>query len=241
MSYQNLYSMPCRLPCNRYTGYGDLFEAAANNPASPQNPNLIPNPVAPKVGSKEGYGYEPTVENYQAGGPVALKLRSTDVRKRMNIKNKNKNHNMNMCNCHCQPNVVVRESYDYDPNVFQESYEYEPNVNREGFQEAADCGCSMSNPPYRMENCGYNQSPSWVTQNMFKEQPAESVAQMIASPQQVRQMARPQAVPRQVSAGEPDCGCGKDNPPYRMENCGYNESPTWVDQASFRQNYQNKY
>jgi len=220
MSYQNLYSMPCRLPCNRYTGYGDLFEAAAGNPTP--------------IPSKESYGYEPTVENY--GQPAVFQAKK--IRKKM----KNKNVNKHVCNC--QPMVYVHESYDYDPNVFQqESYEYEPSVNREGFQESADCGCGVNNPPYRMENCGYNQSPSWVTQNMFNQQPAGSnVAQMISSPQQIRQMARPQMASREVpSSAEADCGCAMDNPPYRMENCGYNQSPTWNDQSAFRQNIQNKY
>jgi|LakMenEpi03Aug12_release.lakeMendotaPanAssembly.Ray.scaffolds.fasta_scaffold800044_2 hypothetical protein len=38
-----------------------------------------------------------------------------------------------------------------------------------------------------------------------------------------------------------NCDCSVNNPPYVMDKCDYNQSPTWSDQSDFRKNIQNKY
>lgn len=178
MSYHNLYSMPCRLPCDRYT-----------DPAE-------------------------TVEPYRHPTQKKMKIKSTQNTK---------------MGCNCQPMVFIKEKYEYDPRtfnenydynpeVFNENYEYEPSISREGFV-GPDCDCGSLNKPYRMVECVYNQSPSWVTQNMFdvKENYSDS-------------------------GSKKSCGCGSKNPsPYLRNKCSYNQSPTWKDQSEFRDKTQNKY
>lgn len=83
-----------------------------------------------------------------------------------------------------------------------------------------------------MQSCGYNQSPSWVTQNMFNNLEASSSSNVAYSIN-----GRSQEQP----AGKPDCSCSIENPPYKIEKCNYNQSPTWKDQAPFRQDILNKY
>lgn len=156
MSYQTLYSMPCRLPCQRYLNFDSFFEGSAN--------------------------------------------------------------------------VKQQESFDggqYEPSVSREAYEYEPTVAGEMYTESteheANCECGPRNRPYRMEQCGYNQSPTWDARRAFSGGVVPS-STMEGFEQE----------------GQADCGCAPKHPPYRMEKCGYNQSPTWSDQAQFRAAQQNR-
>lgn len=152
MSYQTLYSMPCRQPCQRYLNFDSFFEAS-----------------------------------------------------------------------------VPKESFDggeYEPTVSRESYEYEPTVAGEMYTDVAEsdakCDCAPKNRPYRMESCGYNQSPTWDSHRAFNGGGVVPSATMEAYDEGA------------------DCGCAPKQPPYRMEKCGYNQSPTWGDQAQFRATQQNQ-
>jgi hypothetical protein len=190
MSYQTLYSMPCRLPCQRYMNVDTLFEGAIQ---------LVPVPV-------------------YVNGPAAG--RATGA-------------------------TGSRESFDggeYEPSVSREGYEYEPTVSGESYTDVgngANCHCGPMNRPYRMEQCGYNQSPSWDARQAFRG-PVQGPAPMInESYMNPRQMMMASTTGPEGN-GNPDCGCGPTNPPYRMEQCGYNLSPTWSDQATFRDVQQNR-
>jgi len=109
-----------------------------------------------------------------------------------------------------------------------------PTVSGESYAENAEvdgdakCNCAPLNRAYRMESCGYNQSPTWDAQRMFRPPavPSGSVVTEGYEPENAGEMAQ--------------CGCGPKNRPYRMESCGYNQSPTWSDQATFRDVYQNR-
>jgi hypothetical protein len=187
MSYQTLYSMPCRLPCQRYMNVDSMFEASIQmipvgpppQPrANPQNP-----PPAKQSGSKEGFDggeYEPTVS---------------------------------------------REGYDYDPTISGESFTENAEVDGE-----AKCNCGPLNRAYRMESCGYNQSPTWDAQRMFRPPAVPSGSNVINEGYE----------PESNGGTESQCGCGPKNRPYRIESCGYNQSPTWTDQATFRDVYQDR-
>ena len=156
MSYQTLYSMPCRLPCQRYMNVNSVFEASAN----------------------------PSKESFDGG--------------------------------------------EYEPTISRESYEYEPTVSGEMYTDIPDsetkCDCAPRNRPYRMESCGYNQSPTWDYHRSFNGGVARS-ATMEGF---------------EMQADSANCGCAPSQPPYRMEKCGYNQSPTWTNQASFRQTLQDR-
>lgn len=193
MSYQTLYSMPCRLPCQRYMNVNSMFEGAVQ---------FIPVPVmAPKTKEKfDGGEYEPTVS---------------------------------------------REGFD--------GGEYEPTVSREGFEmgemyadidSEAKCNCGPMNRPYRMESCGYNQSPTWEAHRAFSGpvQNGTMVPSMerYTAPRQMAVEQPPRNITELPAEEQPACGCGPANPPYRMEQCGYNQSHTWTDQASFRDTIQNR-
>lgn len=193
MSYQTLYSMPCRLPCQRYMNVDTLFEGAVQLVPVPVYVNG-PAPVAAPV----------------ATGPTGS-----------------------------------REAFDggeYEPSVSREGYEYEPTVSGESYTDVgngAHCNCGRMNRPYRMEQCGYNQSPTWDTRQAFTGPVQGPVAPMTTEPYtSPRQMMMNPTGPE----GNADCGCGGpvNTPPYRMEQCGYNQSATWNDQAAFRDVQQNR-
>lgn len=107
-------------------------------------------------------------------------------------------------------------------NMPMESYEYDPTVSSEmytnGNDPEAKCNCGPMNRAYRMESCGYNQSPTWDSHRAFQnnDQPAT------------------------VESYNGDCGCGTKNRSYRQEQCEYNQSPTWGDQTSFRNTLQDR-
>lgn len=148
------------------------------------------------------------------------------------------------------------ESFEgaYEPSISREGYEYEPTVEgygrprmskkhintvqacncncapkmmmKEKFENRMEgCGCEPMNKNYAMYECDYNRSPTW---NYHR-------AEMPMQPQQ------PQ-VREGFSNNMDSCGCSMDYPPYKLPECGeYNHSPTWQNQASFRQNIQNNY
>lgn len=132
--------------------------------------------------------------------------------------------------------VFEAEQYDdgaYEPTVSRESYEYEPTVSGEGFQPDVDpeakCDCGPLHRPYRMQACGYNQSPTTMAQPQatlenYEYEPTVSGEGFSAD----------------ANDGEANCECGPRNRPYRMQACGYNQSPTWIDQAQFRDTTQNR-
>lgn len=152
----------------------------------------------------------------------------------------------------------TKEKFDggeYEPTVSREGFdggEYEPTVSREGYEmgesyadvdSEAKCNCSPMNRPYRMESCGYNQSPTWEAQRAFSG-PVQN-GSMLPSMERYtapRQMTTENTAPPSLTQlpEESDCGCGPANPPYRMEKCGYNQSRTWTDQASFRDTVQDR-
>lgn len=197
-SYQTLYSMPCRLPCQRYIDGDTLFEAKTKVQSLPKE-------------AFDGGEYEPTIsrESY----------------------------------------VYNNESYEYDPTVSGETYK-PINISTGGSsnygtylkeggkstgptitskkgavekyegEEGAQCDCGPMNRNYRMESCGYNQSPTWDYHRSFNNS-----------------MAR---APTETFENGAECGCAPKNPPYRMETCGYNQSPTWTDQSQFRNTLQNR-
>ena len=208
--YQNLYSIPCRLPCNRYTDPNDVFEAAAPSPQQ-QHENFQPSRAMKRVARQQ-----------QAVQPIS-------------------------------------ERYDYDSRTFNESYEYEPTIERETFEET-DCECSVNNPPYRMQECDYNQSPSWdnrslppygglPTTNMRSNEAYSNIkgmntgAKNILLPQGVSAPSgtpgsAPPPIPiaNQVAHqtnSQPSCDCSRNNLPYRMEGCGYNQSASLITQNMF--------
>jgi hypothetical protein len=185
MSYQTLYSMPCRLPCQRYMNVDSMYEASIQLIPVPLQP-APRQPPPPK--SKEGFDggeYEPTVS---------------------------------------------REGYDYDPTVSGESYAENAEIDAE-----AKCNCGPMNRGYRMESCGYNQSPTWDAQRMFRPPAVPSGSNVVTEGYE----AEPNGNGNNDSSGS-QCGCGPKNRPYRIETCGYNQSPTWSDQATFRDVYQNR-
>ena len=208
MSYQTLYSMPCRLPCQRYMNVNSMFEGAVQ---------FVPVPVMVPVAAANAPAKASTKEKFDGG--------------------------------------------EYEPTVSREGFdggEYEPTVSREGFEmgesyadvdSEAKCNCSPMNRPYRMESCGYNQSPTWEAHRAFSG-PVQngsmipSMERYTAPRQMAAERSRPlpgiTQLPEESPEQQPDCGCGPANPPYRMEKCGYNQSRTWTDQASFRDTVQNR-
>lgn len=178
MSYQTLYSMPCRLPCQRYMNVDSMFEASIQ--LVPVNRASPPAPVEKKE-AFDGGEYEPSVS---------------------------------------------REGYEYEPTTSGESYV--EDVERDG---EAKCDCAPLNRAYRMASCGYNQSPTWDAQQMFRPPAVPSGSSMVT------EGFEPEPA---NGGGAADCGCGPKNRGYRMESCGYNQSPTWSDQATFRDVYQDR-
>jgi hypothetical protein len=242
-NYQQMYDMPCRLACNRYTSVGDNFEGA------------LPLP-------KESYEYEPEIQR-ELYVPLPLQSQSSNVMKKNVMKKKQLIQNTQNQSCNCQPKIYIKESYDYDPRLFQQS-------NTEMYSNSVsgcDCG-PMSN--YRLQECNYNQSPSWITQkSSIPELPAtgmeerfepkaedcgcggknssyllnkgceynQSPSWEIQSQQPVNTDKTEGFVPKSE-----DCGCGSKNSSYLSNGeCQYNQSPTWTDQTSFRENVLNKY
>lgn len=55
---------------------------------------------------------------------------------------------------------------------------------------------------------------------------------------QPKPQPKPKPQPQPKHKKSESCGCEVDNN-YVMPTCGYNSSPTWTDQKSFRQNVQN--
>lgn len=192
-NYQQMYEMPCRMACNRYTSVGDQFEGAA---------------------PKENYEYEPEISREMY---VPIPMQHNNVSKFKQKKQEIKNKQVQSCNC--APKIYIKEDYDYDPSVYQNRVE-----SFEMATGADNCGCGVMNPPYRMSECNYNQSPSWVTQKFVPPNLPPTIQENYQSPSE-------------------DCGCGMKNTSYRMggEQCDYNQSPTWGDQADFRANVLNKY
>lgn len=228
--YTNLYAMPCRKPCNRYTGPNDVFEAEAvlieSTIPAPEGM-----PVPPASSGKTQENFCPMMFQQQRQRQSECDCKSC----RCNMYKKKRQCNCRRCQCNFKDGPTVsREGYDYDSRVFNEGYEYEPTISREGYSDNGNGGscskCTKNNPPYRAQSCNYNQSPSSVTQNMFKNVPVDMVNMSYA----INGLSRDQ------STGPADCGCSASNPPYQMEGCGYNNSPTWTDQASFRENVLNK-
>lgn len=212
--YQVLQEMPCRRPINRYVSASDVYEGAVpvkleSYSYEPTVESFDDGAYEPSV-SRESYDYEPTVESFdknkngnKPNGPVVKQ-------KRVDIKSKSKKQQLNMaqsqgCNCQCKPQyypqyIVVREPYQ-DP------------------VESDNCNCGPNHRAYRMEQCGYNQAPSWERHR----------AEM--QPQPVRESMEP--------GMENSCGCVINNSPYKGECSDYNSSPTWNDQRAFRENVQN--
>jgi hypothetical protein len=223
-NYQQMYDMPCRMACNRYASAGDKFEGAF---------------------PKESYEYEPKIEREMY---VPLNPLNPMKNKKQVIKNKNQQQNQQSCNC--SPKIYVKESYDYDPVVFN------PRQNVESYSQKSGCDCGHLNPPYRMQECNYNQSPSWVTQKSGVPLNPELVQPLPTQeqPQPVQESYAPfmnntdmnMATGMNIVGNNNNysngCGCGSKNSSYRMdESCDYNQSPTWVDQRSFRDNVLNRY
>ena len=302
-NYQQMYDMPCRMACDRYTSPGDQFEGA------------LP---------KEAYEFEPEIRRelytplplHTVPRPHKKQMVQNQLEHETETKNQNKNKNKNKFQsqqnqaCNCSPKIYIKESYDYDPRLFQsgntESYTnpsnpsaksgcacavnnppyriHECNYNQspswitqksgvpmtEGFELApnteSSCKCTVNNPPYRIHECNYNQSPSWITQKSgvpmtegFTQMNKNSDVQIynpiihIQNPQNAQNVQNIQKdltnplnplTPPSVSnaSTQGDCGCGNKPSNYRMEStCVYNQSPTWEDQASFRENVLNKY
>lgn len=198
-NYRPLYSLPCRKPYNRYVSVDDVFEGAV--PIQMESYGYEPTvegfegAYEPTV-SREGYGYEPTVEGY--GNKKVVKNKT-------NIQASNSKRVNTVQACNCQPQfVVMREEYQ-DPS------------------ESDNCGCAPMNRPYRIEQCGYNASPSmdWHYSN--------------PRPQPVIQESM------EPGMEKPGCGCELAAPVYKNPECAeYNQSQTWKDQTMFRENIQNK-
>ena len=113
-----------------------------------------------------------------------------------------------------------------------ESYEYDPTVSNETYSDMVDseakCGCEPMNRPYRMESCGYNQSPTWDSHRAFQD------AGVMMPP------SVPSAEGFDQANNGGSCGCESKNLSYRGDQCEYNQSPTWGDQASFRNTLQDR-
>jgi hypothetical protein len=162
----------------------------------------------------EGYGYEPTTESFEGA---------------------------------YEP-TIAREGYSYEPTVegygngqkIVQKKRMNKHINtvhscncncapkmmmKERFENnmEGNCGCEPMNKNYRMAECDYNRSPTW---NYHRAE-----------------MPMLQPVREGLEMGmENACGCAMNNPPYKIPDCGqYNQSPTWMDQASFRENIQNQY
>jgi|688.fasta_scaffold205021_3 hypothetical protein len=217
-AYQTLRSMPCRKPCNRYTNVDDVYEGAVPVYLENRMESYSYEPTVesfegayePSV-SRESYEYEPTVESYDKKNNQAKKqVNVVHIQKQnqaqMNQQNREKRINtVQACNCQCQPHFYVKESY-MDP------------------MESNTCDCGMMHRPYRMHQCGYNQSPSWESHR--SNLPTQTMATVVQENMQ--------------PGMEKACGC--EMVPYYNEQCGdYNQSQTWGDQRMFRENIQNKY
>jgi hypothetical protein len=212
--------MPCRKPCNRYTNVDDVYEGAVPVYMETKMESYEYEPTVesfegayePSV-SRESYAYEPTVESFKKNNGQMKQMNQmnqANVRKQNQVnalqKKEKRINTVQACNCHCQPQLYVKESYS-DP------------------MESENCGCGPMNRAYRVEHCGYNQSPSWQFHraNMTNNNNAQGM---------IKENMQP--------GMENACGCSMV--PYYNENCGnYNKSQTWSDQQMFRENVLNKY
>lgn len=205
--YQTLYSMPCRLPCQRYIDGDKIFEASVQSvpKESFDGGEYEPSISRESYTYDEGYEYEPTIsgENY------------TRV-------------SMSRVRPSGPPSTTNYGEYSKTVGGFQRPEQKVERYELDQAEEGAKCNCGPMNRPYRMQSCGYNQSPTWDYHRSFDN----SVT--LTTPT----LTRP--ILNETFENGSECGCGPKNPPYRMESCGYNQSPTWADQAQFRNTLQNR-
>jgi len=163
----------------------------------------------------EGYGYEPTTESFEGAYEPTIAREGYNYDPTVEgYGNGQKIVQKKRIHSNKHINTVQSCSCNCAPKmVMKEKFEN----NMEG-----NCGCEPMNKNYRMYECDYNRSPTWNYHRA--EMPMQPV-------QEGMEMGM-----------ENSCGCAMNNPPYKIPDCGqYNQSPTWVNQASFRENIQNQY
>lgn len=156
----------------------------------------------------------------------------------------------------------------------KENMEYEPEINVEGFQVdnpgVSDVVCKrcLRRHNYRIaDSCNYNQSYSWDTQMLYKNNPPVNMVNMVYTPAPIenyeheytyypsqnppqanpapRMPQMPQMPQMSVQKSGSSCGCELSDmdQPYIQESQPekYNRSPTWYNQREFRENNNNFY
>jgi hypothetical protein len=239
MSYQTLYSMPCRLACNRYTSVDSVFEAQGSVEDVSQLTSAKPT-KAPK--RKERMEYEPEIVSESMGYEPEIVSESMGYEPEIVSEGYNKNVLMGrpspesiICKrCFMNhPPYRIANSCDYN-----KSYSWDQQILYKNYP------ATVLVTPKPCSEC-YENIEMYPQQTMqpLPVQPAQPVQQpMMMQPTQQPMMMQPQQ-PMQKQQAE-SCGCelnDVDRIYVPIENKEYNKSSTWVNQQDFRNNLLYKY
>lgn len=225
MSYQTLYSMPCRLACNRYTSVDSVFEAQGSVEDVSQLTSAKPT-KAPKRKERmeyepeivsESMGYEPEIvsEGYNKNVLMGKPSPESIICKRCFM-----NH----------PPYRIANSCDYN-----KSYSWDQQILYKNYP------ATVLVTPKPCSEC-YENIEMYPQQTMQPVSVQPTQPPMMMQPTQPPMMLQPQQ-PMQKQQAE-SCGCelnDVDRIYVPIENKEYNKSSTWVNQQDFRNNLLYKY